>query len=275
MKIPASRYTALFILTIALLSCTFALTGCQQQQTSGYENIKISDLPPQFKNVKPLTQNAVSAEFVIYTFQIPAADYPEFASVWPDLGKGRLQFINETSFAVNGFEAGFGSEPDWPKVRDRLIKFNAKRKRRTNMLSLGDQGDLFMVQQITDEQTVFYTTAEQSIAGVTMNNGKAGLRIFVTELPDVRAAVNVRIVPVFEPIQSRSVISRLRNKEPERTSFNSAALYYTASPGDFVLLGPQKPTKDKLTLSGLFFNPNEPGPIQYINIYMIVCIRTE
>jgi hypothetical protein len=51
--------------------------------------------------------------------------------------------------------------------------------------------------------------------------------------------------------------------------FDSVGLELKMSPGDFLLLGPEKYVSDRMTLSSLFFTGSERRPV--IRIFLFVC----
>jgi len=79
----------------------------------------------------------------------------------------------------------------------------------------------------------------------------------------------VDVQPVFS-LPVRSSIPQLAAREKSgEFLFTSAGFKLKMSPGDFVILGPQKYISHQITLGGLSFSRPEPKPV--VRVFLFVC----
>jgi hypothetical protein len=134
----------------------------------------------------------------------------------------------------------------------------------------GQANDL-EVAQLKSKKTIFYTCDEHTTDAVTIGPGQVVLRLKAEKIPGARGVCRIEAEPVFTP-PFVTAIPQLADLEKEKVfHFTSLGLELKMSPGDFILLGPEKFIKSQITLGGLFFSP--PGFRPMARIYLIVCNR--
>jgi len=257
---------------IAIFICTaLLLAGCTPPEKADaiWHQVKIGDLVPYPNEKRPSGQLLKTISFDIYIFEIPAENINTFDDVWPVLYTKPLRFNNFDAFKANSFSAGFAQVQMWNKIRDLLFAADAKKAETVSLLLSDGQANDLAVAGLENEQTIFYISAAGSMQEKTVRLGKLALRIRAEQIPGSRGVCEIDIKPVFS-----SMIKGLMPQLPARDTsaeflFTSAGFKLKMSPGDLVLLGPEKYLSHQVTLGSLFFSRPKPRPL--IRAYLIVC----
>jgi hypothetical protein len=205
----------------------------------------------------------------IHIFEMPAEDTNVFNYAQQMLYTKPLQFNNYEAFKANSFSASFGQIQMWNTVANVLRNAGSKHIETASLLLPDGETHDFTIARLNKEQTIFYISTAGSMEGATIGPGKLALRIKVEKIPGERGACKVNAQPVF-PSPITSPIPQLAERaKSNEFLFTSAGFYLKMSPGDFVLLGPDKYIGHQITLGSLFFS--RPGRRPSIRMFLIVC----
>ena len=289
------------LLNIALVIAAVCVTGCAEMEPKAPQvsrnplgGIKLDDLKHDSRASAPK-----QTQFQLLTFDVPADNKDLLEGVFGLLEQGSVHFTNRKAFWDNGFAAGYGRDEMWNDVAVKLRQTRARKTRTDRLVIYDDQGDDIIVSTIDNEHTVFYTTSDGVIAGVTLTNGSLAWRIRALPIAQFKDVAQVGIEPVFVP-NSNSTIGRLAGKTTsEEVVFDSAAFNLKMSEGDFLFLGPRQYDEEDLSLSDLFFFLRSdfylPRPIEdnqdsipakkpayslhkdvpLVRLYLLVCVRVQ
>jgi hypothetical protein len=273
------------VLHIAVFSgLALLLAGCNgNEEVPIWEQVKITDLAPIDKNTQPDTRRLKTINFKVYIFEIPADEISTMDKVWPMLYTQPLRFNNPDAFSESSFKVGFGQIPMWSTVANSLRSVDGIQAGTVSLLIPDRQSNDFAIAALGREQTVFYISNKGTMEGAKFGRGRLGLRIQAEKIPGSRGVCKVSVLPVFSsPKRSLIPLLSARGKKGEFL-FEPAGFRLNISPGDFVLLGPEKYDSGQKTLSSLlfskpegslFFNELERKPPELreaVRLFLVVC----
>lgn len=257
-----------------IFCCTAVLlTSCNAPEKDEpiWQQVKISDLAPPADVKHPTGQLLKTINLNVYIFEIPAENISALNYVWQMLYTKPLKFNNYDAFCANSFLVGFGQIQMWNKIANILRDAGGKKIETVSLLLPDGETNDFTIARLDKEQTIFYVSAAGSMEGATVGPGKLALRIKVEKIPGSRGVCKVNAQPVFpSPITSPIPQLAARAKSAEFL-FTSAGFGLKMSPGDFVLLGPEKYIGHQITLGSLFFS--RPGRKPTVRIFLLFCTR--
>ncbi|MBW8002356.1 MAG: hypothetical protein FVQ80_10095 [Planctomycetes bacterium] len=256
------------ILVITIL--TAALTGCgQQQEKPIWEGLKIGDLAP-ILGPSPIPAFKTIA-FDVHIIDIPAMNIDILDQIWTRLQERQIQFDNANVFKANSFIARFGQLPVWDDIRELLIVANGKKLKTSTLIIPVDQSENLPIKMLYDRQTIFYVSNEGVMEGTDIGPGSVVLRLNARNIGNQRGTCQVKIEPVYSPPRTKFASKTKRSRRKGEIFFDGMAFNLDMSDGDFVLLGPEKYEKYRITLSSLFFSKDKPR--ETVRIYLIVCTK--
>jgi hypothetical protein len=259
---------------IIVFSCAVVLlTSCNAPKKDEpiWEQVKLGDLVPPADAKHPGGQLLKTINLSVYIFEIPAENVSALNDVWQSLYTKPLRFNNYDAFCANSFLVGFGQIQTWNKIADMLRDAGGKEIETVSLLLSDGQTNDFTIARLGKEQTIFYISAAGSMEGTTVGPGKLALRIKVEKIPGSRGVCQVNAQPVFpSPITSPIPQLAAQAKSAEFL-FTSAGFGLKMSPGDFILLGPEKYIGHQITLGSLFFS--RPGRRPTVRTFLLVCTR--
>jgi len=248
------------VFQIAVLSClAFCLTGCggPEENEPIWQQLKIGDLAPSHSGKRPGSQLLKTINFNVYAFEIPAENISALDDIWRMLYPKPLQYNNHDAFKANSFLAGFGQVQMWNKIRDLLLAADGKGTDRISLLLPDGQANDLPIARLDKEQTISYISASGSMEGVTAGPGMVALRLKAEKIPGSRGVCKMSAMPVFSlPIRS-SIPELVYRAKAGEFLFSSVGFGLKMSPGDLVVLGPEKYIDHQITLGGLFFSRPE------------------
>lgn len=249
------------------------LAGCNSggKDEPIWEQTKITDLAPAADTKDSTGKFLKTINFNIFVFDIPAENASALDSLWEVLYRKPLQFKDYDAFAANIFAAGFGQLDIWNTVADMLRAAGGERAEKISVLLTDDRPDDVVIGRLSRRQTIFHTAKSGSTEATTAGPGKIALRIKAQKIPGQRGVCNIDVVPVFSPPVSTSIPQLANREKAGEIVFTSCRLRAKMSPGDFILLGPQKYISRQVTLAGLLFSRPRRKPI--IRTYLFVCTR--
>jgi len=259
---------------IMVFSCAVVLlTSCNAPEKDEpiWEQVKLGDLAPPADAKHPGGQLLKTININIYIFEMPAENISALNDAWQMLYTKPLKFNNYDAFCANSFLVGFGQIQMWDKIANILYDAGGKKIETVSLLLPDGQTNDFSIARLGKEQSSFYISAAGSMEGTTVGPGKLALRIKVEKIPGSRGVCKVNAQPVFpSPIQSPIPQLAAQAKSAEFL-FTSAGFSLKMSPGDFILLGPEKYIDHQITLGSLFFS--RPGRKPTVRMFLLVCTR--
>jgi hypothetical protein len=256
-----------FQIMIMVFSCTAALlTSCKAPEKDKpiWQQVKISDLAPSSDANHPASRLLKTINLDIHIFEMPIENINVLNVVWQMMYTKPLQFNDYDAFKANSFSIGFGQIQMWNTIANVLRDAGGKKIETVSLLLPDGETNDFTIARLNKEQTIFYISTAGSMEGATIGPGKLALRIKVEKIPGSRGVCEVNAQPVF-PSPITSPIPQLAAK----FLFTSAGFGLKMSPGDFVLLGPEKYIGHQITLGSLFFS--RPGRKPSVRMFLLVC----
>lgn len=241
-----------------LSSLALVLTGCRSPAEEPiWESVKITDLASSNGVEQVNGQRLKTINFNVYIFEIPSDNIGTLQEIWPMVYSEPLQFNNFEAFSGNSFLAGFGQIPMWGRVADLLRSADAIQVGTVSLLLPDGQSNDVAVAVLKKEQAIFYFSEKRSMNKAKFEPGKFGLRIQAEKISGSRGVCAVSILPVFSPLKQSSLPLFSRREKPDDILFTATGFSLKMSPGDFVLVGPDKYNDSLTTLGGLFFSKPE------------------
>jgi len=262
------------IIQIALFGFVgLVVTGCNSggKDEPIWEQTKITDLAPAADAKDATGKWLKTINFNIFIFDIPAENASALDGIWQGPYRKPLRFKDYDAFAANSFAVGFGQLDTWNAIADMLRSAGGERTEKISVLLTDDQPDDIVIGRLGSRQTIFYTPKSGSTEGTTAGPGKIALRVKAQKIPGSRGVCNFDVVPVFSPPISTSIPQLADREKAGEIVFTSCRFRAKMSPGDFILLGPQKYISRQVTLAGLLFSRSRRKPI--VRTYLFVCTR--
>ncbi len=259
LKTQNSRPVSLVPGLVSLVFLTFYLIGCASPEENEpiWQQLKIGDLAPSHSGKRPGGQLLKTINFNVYVFEMPEEKISALDDIWQMLHRKPLQFNDYDAFGANSFLAGFGQAQMWNKIRDLLLAADGKGTERVSLLLRDGQANGLPIARLDNEQTVFYISSSGSMEGVTIGPGELSLRIKAEKIPGSRGVCKMSAVPVFSPPIRGSIPELVYRAKAGEFPFSSCGFGLKMSPGDLVVLGPEKYIDHQITLGGLFFSRPE------------------
>jgi len=257
-----------------VLICTAVLlTSCNapEKEKPIWEQVKISDLDTSSDVNNPNGRLLKTINLDIHIFEMPAEDVNVLNYVQQMLYTKPLQFNDYEAFKANSFSLGFGQLQMWDTIANVLRDAGSKHIETVSLLLFDGEINDFTIARLNKEQTVFYTSSAGSMEGATIGPGKLALRIKIEKIPGSRGVCNVSAMPVFTSPKINLAPRLAEREKANEFLFTSAGFSLKMSPGDFVLLGPEKYVDNQITLGSLFFSMPKPKPT--IRMFLLICTR--
>jgi len=273
-----------FFQIAVFISAVLVPTGCKLPQRSKpvWEQAKIGDLAPAGGAKKLDEQLLKTANFKVYVFEMPAENISALNDVWQMLRSSstaesrqmgpvyskRLQFDNHNAFSANYFAADCG-QIQVQNIIDLMHTAGGKTVETVSLLLSDGQAQTIDITRLNSEQTVFYASAEGSMEGATVGPGLIALQIKADKIPGSKYVCDVGAQPVFLPPMVSPIQELADHAKTKEFFFTCCRFRLRMSPGDFILLGPQKYTDQRTTLGGLFFSRPDRNPV--VRTLLLLC----
>jgi hypothetical protein len=259
---------------IMVFGCTAALlTSCNapEKEKPIWQQVKISDLAPYSDVNHPAGRLLKTINLDIHIFEMPAEKIDALNNVWQMMYTKPLQFNDYDAFCANSFLVGFGQIQMWDTIASVLRDAGGKKIETVSLLLPDGETNDFTIARLDKEQTIFYISSAGPMEGTTIGPGRLALRIKVEKIPGSRGVCQVNAQPVFPSPITSSIPQLAAQAKSAEFLFTSAGFGLKMSPGDFVLLGPEKYISHQITLGSLFFS--RPGPKPTVRMFLLVCTR--
>jgi hypothetical protein len=235
------------------------LIGCTPLEKGKpiWEKVKIGDIAPSQGGKMPGPLPLKTMNFDVHIFEIPAENISKLEDIQRTLYITPLRFNNYDAFKDNLFSVRFGQVEMWNKTLDLLRAAGGQRIVKVSLLLPDGQPNDIAVTGLDSQRAVSYVSSDGSRETTPIGPGVLVLRIKAEKIPASRGVCDLVAYPVFSlPIRSSipQLAARARLRE---FSFGCAGFGLKMSPGDFVVLGPEKYVSDQRALGGLFFSKPE------------------
>lgn len=273
---------------ITVLSCLgFYLIGCigSEQSPPMWEQVKIGDIAPSRNGQQSVGELLNTINFDVYIFEIPAENVSKLNDAWQILYLKPLLFTNYNAFRANSFMVRFGQVQMWQRVNDLLRAAGGQKIVTVSLLLPDGQTNDLIITGLDTKQSISFIAVNGRREGATIGPGILVLRIKAEKIPQLRGVCKLIAYPVFT-VPIRSSIPELTARAKFREFlFSSAAFGLKMSPGDFVVLAPEKYISSQTTLGSLFFSKPEgslfsspterraPELKPAIRVFLLVCSR--
>jgi len=167
-----------------------------------------------------------------------------------------------------------------------------------NIFIFDNAGHDIPIARINNPQTMLYIAKDRTIATANLAIGQFEWRIKAKAIAQRRATAEVTILPVFKNKGQGRFKKMIAGAPSGETVFDSVAFKMNISNEDFILIGPSRYNREKMTLCNSFFArtrdyiSTEPGQYQadgttlsrpvttkkkisVVRLYMIVCVRVD
>ncbi len=247
------------IFQIAIITgLALALTGCRRQAEEPiWERVKITDLVSSDGNEQVNGQQLKTINFNVHIYEIPSDNIGTLEEIWPMVYSEPLQFNNFEAFSGNSFVAGFGQIPMWRRIADLLRSADGMQVGRVSLLLPDGRFNDISVAVLKKEKAIFYFSEKRSMNKAKFEPGQFGLRIRAEKIAGSRDACAVSVLPIYSPLRQGFLPPLSRHEKQEDILFTATGFSLKMSPGDFVLVGPEKYNDSLTTLGGLFFSKPE------------------
>jgi hypothetical protein len=244
---------------IAILTAlAFVLTGCRSQAEEPiWEQVKITDLVSSDGSEQVNGQQLKTINFNVYIYEIPSDNIGTLEEIWPMIYSEPLKFNNFEAFSGNSFVAGFGQIPMWRRIADLLRSADGMQVGRVSLLLHDGRFNNISVAVLKKEKAIFYFSEKRSMNKAKFEPGQFGLRILADKIAGSRDACAVSVLPIYSPLRRGFLPPLSRRENQEDILFAATSFSLEMSPGDFVLVGPEKYNDSLTTLGGLFFSKPE------------------
>ncbi|MBN1392444.1 MAG: hypothetical protein JW947_06530 [Sedimentisphaerales bacterium] len=264
---------ARFLQIIVFISTAILLISCNtpSKEKPIWEQVKIRDLRSLSDADSPADRLLKTINLDIHIFEIPGEDANTLNVVWQMMYAKPLQFNDFDAFKANSFSVGFGQIQMWDTIANVLRDAGGKQIETVSLLLPDGETSDFPVARLNSEHTVFYISSGGSMEGATIGPGRLALRIKVEKILGSRGVCKVTALPVFPSLMTSPIPQLAEQAKSAEFLFTSAGFSLKMSPGDFVLLGPQKYIGHQITLGSLFFSRPKPRPT--VRLFLIICTR--
>lgn len=278
-------YMSRLLCVLVLVPCLVA-AGCKsepEQQELIWEGVKIGELAPPPRDRLPSAQFLGTLNMDIHVFDLPADNVEKLDEVWQVLSANPIRMNSYNAFTQNSFRIRFGRPETLEQVFQLLIEADGQRAGTiTTMVADTETSDVTIAELPVNRQITFVGT-NLSKQTVNVGYGLVVLRLKAEPVPWARGIRKIVAYPTYT-MALPSTIPELREQNRQyEFYFGSAAFACEMGPGDFVVLGPDEYTGERLSLGGLFFsypegalffNPTKRKPPEHkpaARVYILVC----
>lgn len=232
------------------------VTGCDTLEKNKpiWEQVKIGDMAPSGSSKQTGPQFLKKIDFDVHIFKIPAENISKLDDIWKILYTQPLRFRDYRAFRANSFVVRFGQIPMWNKMFDLLRAADGQKVVTVKLLLPDGQANDVIVTGLNSQRDILYVSRDGLTDKASIGPGILSLRIKAGKTAGSRGVCSVIAEPVFSVPISGSIPDLVDRARRHEFIFAPAAFGLKMSPGDFVLLGPERYISDQRTLGGLFFS---------------------
>jgi hypothetical protein len=261
--------------------------GCdtpRRVSDAGLGNVKIGDLGPRAAD-QPRAELMGAVNFDVYALDLPADNIEGLSTVWKVLSAKPIRTNSYTAFLENGFRVRYGRLRMWQRVQSLLTEAGAQGAGTTSLLVSEDTPADLPIADVPGARPISFVGTDLSQQIANVSQGVLSLRLRAEMVPGAQGVRKIIAYPVHT-LPAFVAIPELQATARQREFYFAAAAFATQmSPGDLVLLAPDRYTGERNSLGGLFFNksigtvfidptrrkPPERKPT--VRIFVLICTR--
>jgi len=258
---------AIKTLFLGLFFCSF-LTGCKPKERPIWEQMKITDIPPEQYEGTSNPQMIETANFNIFIYEISEDNFEKLTELWEPLSKQDIYLLDYRAFTSNSFRAGLGRVTSFRYMNKVLQEADAALINRIVLLIPTGQSNDVEAAYLDSPQSVFYVSADGSMTGDSFGQGYLVMRLLAKRISTAQGVSNVQFGVVFRPPHSTLQALEIRRKREEYL-FIPTIFNVNMGAGDLIVLSPHQLNPDGSTLDSIFFGQNDEREV--FRLYIIVC----
>jgi len=279
------RIGTILVLGVLLLG----IGGCDESTIEParpiWADTKIGDLGPKAPDPNRRARFMGTIHFDVYAIDLPADNIGKLGPVWEALSAKPIRTNSYTAFAENGFRVRYGRLRIWKDVEALLAQAGGKGAGTTSLiLSDMEPADL-PIADIPRAQPISFTGTNLATEIAHVTPGVLALRLRAEAVPGVRGVRKIIAYPAHTLPMSIAIPELQATTREREFYFGSAAFAAQMSPGDLLLLAPNRFTGERKTLGGLFFNKPVgtifPDPARRraperkptVRVFVLICTR--
>jgi hypothetical protein len=193
----------------------------------------------------------------VHSLELPAADVDRLDKVWDVLTAKPMRMNSYNAFSQNGFRVKFGRTENWLQIESLLAEAGAQRTATTSLILAENDATDLPVAHLPEARRIAFVSSNLSQDIVNVGPGALVLRLTCQPMPWARGVRKIIAYPAYTlPVTSAIRELEIRVQKHD-FAFASAAFATQMGPGDLLLLGPEKDSRERVSLGGLFFNKPE------------------
>jgi hypothetical protein len=245
------------IFQVVVFSCIgLVVIGCgaARKNRPVWEQVKIGDIAPSAGSEQAGPRFLKTISFDVHIFEIPAENINKLDDIWQILYAQPLRFRDYKAFWANSFFVRFGQAPMWGQVLDLLHAAGGQKVVTVKLLLADGQASDVIVTRLNSKQDVLYVSRSGLTDKASVGPGLLCLRVKTDKIAGLRGVCNLVAEPVFSLPTGSPIPDLVEQAQKHEFAFAPLAFGLKISPGDFVLLGPEKYISDRKALAGLLFS---------------------
>lgn len=241
---------------IVLSGVCLLVSGCKIPGKSKpvWEQVKIGDIGPSAGGEQPGSRFLKAISFDVHIFEVPAENINKLDDIWKILYAQPLRFRDYRAFRANSFYARFGRAAEWEQMMDLLRAANGQKVVTVKLLSTDSEANDVIAVMLDNQQDVLYVSGNGLTDKVNIGPGLLCLRIRAQKTSGSRDMCSIIAEPAFSIPIDGSVPDLAERMQRREFTFAPLTFGLRMSPGDFILLGPERYISDQSALGGLFFS---------------------
>ena len=261
--------------------------GCDQSPVYSdptWRDVKIGDLGPKPAD-RPRATLVGTVSFDVYALDLPADNIENLSPVWKVLSAKPIRTNSYTAFRENGFRVRYGRLRMWPRVQSLLAEAGAKGAGTTSLLLSEDEPADLPITDVPRGLSVSFVGMDLSPQIANVSVGVLSLRLRAEPVPGARGVRKIVAYPVHTLPISIGIPELKATARQQEFYFAAAAFATQMSPGDLVMLAPDRYVPERSSLGGLFFTravgtiftdptgrtPPERKPT--VRVFVLICTR--
>jgi hypothetical protein len=268
------------------IGALLGITGCEPlpDPEPVSRPVKIGDLGPRSTD-RPQAKLLGGVNFNVYALDLPADNIEELSSVWKVLSAKPIRTNSYTAFRENGFRVRYGRLRMWKRVQSLLAEAGAQGAGTTSLLISEDTPADLPVADVPAARPISFVGTDLSKQIANVSVGVLSLRLRAEPVPGARGVRKIIAYPVHSLPVSIGIPELDATTRQREFYFASAAFATQMSPGDLVLLAPDRYTGERGSLGGTFFirpvgavfadpaqrKPPERKPT--VRVFVLICTR--
>jgi hypothetical protein len=270
----------LFLCSVIMLPAGCAKT----QKDPDMKGIKIGDLAPTGRRVKPKVLHTTNIEVISY--ELPVENIASLDDAWQMLNAGALRYNDPNGFAANGLRAATGEFAVFNKVSEMLKSANATKLPTTSLLMSDNQPELLRITRMPYKTIIPYIARHGAVRNAEVGPGTVCLQISARQIisssmspgtnstasPEVniRQLASINVVPAILALTNGVAPALAEQIRENDLRINSAGISAIMKPGDFVMLCPRVYKPNEITAADRFFTKSGSKPA--VRVFLLVCV---